>query len=378
MNTILETDNFTVWLEQTRNLTQLFDQNNKKEEDAFVEDNYTLLKEHKYFSAMIPEELGGGGLSYEGMCEVIKLISFHCSSTGLALSMHQHLLAAMLYRYKAGLMGDEVLKKIASQQLILVSTGAGDWLESNGHLTRVEGGFLFTGQKRFASQAAVGNILITSGRYEESPDNISVLHFSLPMNSPGITIIKDWEALGMRGTGSHTIKLQEVFIPDTAITLKRAAGKYHPVWNIVLTVAMPLIMSAYVGVAEKAYAVALGHCRKNKTTKDTALFLTGEINNQLTNAQVMLKDMIRLTNEFSFKPDHSLGNAILTRKTIAAKACIQTVETAMQLVGGSSYYRSFALEKLLRDVHGVNYHPLPEMSQLRFSGEYLLESGNNE
>jgi acyl-CoA dehydrogenase len=77
--------------------------------------------------------------------------------------------------------------------------------------------------------------------------------------------MNDWRTLGMRATGSHTVKLENVFVPDAAIALKRPRGAYHPVWNVVLTVAMPLIMSVYVGIAEKAAQVAIGHVRGKKT-----------------------------------------------------------------------------------------------------------------
>jgi alkylation response protein AidB-like acyl-CoA dehydrogenase len=41
-----------------------------------------------------------------------------------------------------------------------------------------------------------------------------VLHFPVPMSAQGVTVLNDWRALGMRGTASHTVKLESVFVPD--------------------------------------------------------------------------------------------------------------------------------------------------------------------
>jgi alkylation response protein AidB-like acyl-CoA dehydrogenase len=66
------------------------------------------------------------------------------------------------------------------------------------------------------------------------------------------------------------------------------------------------------------------------------------------------------------------ANGIFIRKTIAARAAIQTVEKAMELVGGSAFYRSVGLERLFRDVQGGLYHPYHEKRQHRFTGRLAL------
>jgi alkylation response protein AidB-like acyl-CoA dehydrogenase len=62
----------------------------------------------------------------------------------------------------------------------------------------------------------------------------------------------------------------------------------------------------------------------------------------------------------------------LIRKTIAARAAIATVEKAMEVVGGSSFYRNVGLERLWRDVQGGLYHPLHEQRQHLFTGRMAL------
>ncbi|NUO16319.1 MAG: PAS domain-containing protein, partial [Planctomycetaceae bacterium] len=115
--------------------------------------------------------------------------------------------------------------------------------------------------KMFASQSAVGDVLITSAPYDDPEHGPQVLHFPVPMQAEGVSVLNDWHALGMRGTGSHTVRLDGVFVPDAAVVLKRPRGAFHPFWNVILTVAMPYIMAVYTGIAEKAAATALGAAR---------------------------------------------------------------------------------------------------------------------
>src|SRR5918999_4359741 len=121
------------------------------EGDAFVARNYEALKERRVFSAAIPEELGGGGASHREVSDMLRTLAQYCGSTALALSMHQHLIAATVWKYRRGQGGDALLKNVAQKQLVLVSTGAGDWLASNGSTNKTAGGYLVSAHKHFAS-----------------------------------------------------------------------------------------------------------------------------------------------------------------------------------------------------------------------------------
>jgi alkylation response protein AidB-like acyl-CoA dehydrogenase len=248
-------------------------------------------------------------------------------------------------------------------------------LESSGQIQKTKDGFLVTAVKHFASQSEAGDILVTSAPFEDPENGWQVLHFAVPFKSPGVKVLGNWQALGMRGTGSHSVQLENVFVPETAITLRRPRGEFHPVWNVILTVAMPLIMSVYLGIAQKAASIAVENARNQKKKRQYIPELIGGMYNELTTAELNVKDMKRIANNFDFKPIDQNGQDILMRKTNAANASIKVVEKAMEIVGGQGFYRSFGLERLLRDVQAAKYHPLQEKDQLQFTGEYILRNG---
>lgn len=367
------------WLDLVRELGAGFERRAAAHDsdDSFVSENYAELKAHGFFAAGIPDELGGGGVPHSGMAEILRTMAGYCGSTALAHSMHQHLVAANVWKYRQGQGSEELLRRIATNQPVLVSTGARDWLESNGTMAQAPGGFRVTATKQFASQSAIGDVLVTSAPFHDPAAGRQVLHFSVPLKSEGVTVLDDWRTLGMRGTGSRSVRLESVFVPESAVVLRRPQGEFHPFWNVILTVAMPLIMSVYVGIAQKAAATATDAVRRAKTRKPHAAPLVGAMHNELVTAELNLRDMVRIANDFDFRPEDRNGQDILVRKTNAANACIGVAAKAMELVGGQGYYRSFGLERLFRDLQAARYHPLPEKEQHQFTGEYILAAGGS-
>jgi alkylation response protein AidB-like acyl-CoA dehydrogenase len=338
---------------------------------TFVADHYDALREHKVFSALVPSELGGGGASHREMCAFLRTLAPYCGSTALALAMHQHLVAAAVFNYRNGKPGQKLLERVAGQEAILVSTGANDWLASNGTSEKVEGGFRISARKPFASGSPKGDFLITSAPYEDPEEGWQVLHFPVPLKAEGVSLAGDWQTLGMRATGSETVILDQVLVPEEAVVLRRPRAVHHPAFNVIITVALPLIVSAYLGVAEGAVDLVRGQAAKRAYDPVTP-YLLGELTNLLTTAQLAADAMIEITNDWDFAPVAETADAVLVRKTIAAKAIIATVEKALEAAGGQGFYSKLGLERMLRDAHGVQFHPLPEKRQQLFTGRMAL------
>lgn len=361
------------WIEKARKLSPELDEVSARhdEDGSFVEESFTALKEEGLFKALIPTELGGGGAGIRDICEFIREISQHCPSTGLAYSMHSHLIAATVWKYKKGQPGEAMLKKVVDKDLILVSTGAGDWLESNGVLEKVAGGYRYTSKKPFASGSPAANLMVTSGRYEDPEKGPMVLHFPLSFAAEGVTRGTDWDTHGMRGTGSNTVTIDGAFIPAESIALSRERGPWHPAFNVISTIALPIIMSTYVGVAERAVALAVASAKKRGVSGE-AQYLAGELSNELFTVRALWNAHIANANEYDFSPELSRATASVQAKTTIGEACIRTVSKAMELGGGSAFFRKGGIERLMRDARAAPYHPLQPKRQHLFSGRIAL------
>ena len=341
------------------------------DEDEFVADNYADLKAARIFSAMVPEELGGGGVSHSEMCAAIRALAGYCGSTALALAMHQHLVATAVYNYRHGKPGEALLRKVAEGEKVVAVTGGRDWLTSSGTLRPCPGGYRLSVKKMFVSGSPAADILMTSAQLEQPGTVPLVLHFAVPMTSEGLAIDPVWQAMGMRGTGSHNVVMEDVFIPAEAVTATRPSGEYHGMFNVVLPVALPLICAAYVGVAEEAVRVALRSCERRAEDTVTQL-LAGEMENQLTIARMALESMIGGAEDLDFQPSNERANDALIRKTIVTDAVCRTTDKALEAAGGGGYFRAMGLERLLRDVQAAQFHPLPAKKQQQFTGRLAL------
>jgi acyl-CoA dehydrogenase len=335
----------------------------------FVKENYADLREHGVFWMGIPEELNGGGASYAEVSATIRELGRHCGSTALAFSMHAHPVALNVYKH---LRGDEgatrTLRKIADNRLVVAGTGANDWLDSSGNAVRAAGGFMVTAHKRFVSGAPGAQVFVTSARHDTDAGP-EVIHFSLPFGADGIAITETWDAFGMRGTGSHDVVLRDAFVRDEAIVARRPAGIWHSMWDAILPVAMPLITSAYVGLADRAAALGLEAAGRKGASLASVV---GEMLNAHTVADMALTDMVRINAEYGFRPGHTTTSAVLTRKAVATDAVQRTVELASDLIGGAGFIKGHPIERIVRDARAMHFHPLPVRRQHEFAGRVAL------
>lgn len=359
------------WIAHAETLAVKFGEraNGHDEKGEFVAANYADLKAGGFFTAGIPEELGGGGASFDELCGIVRAIGRECASTALSFVMHTHTVVANVYRYRRG---DKAaannLKKVADNQLVIATTGANDWLGSSGKAERVKGGYRVTAHKRFVSGVPGAQVFATSAVYEGA-DGADVLHFTIPINSEGVTIADTWNTLGMRGTGSNDVILEQVFVPEFAIAARRSAGVWHPIWGVILPSALPLISAVYVGLAERASELAVEAAKFRQAELAGPV---GEMLNELATAQIVLDDMVRINDNHGFEPTLENADAILTRKALVAEAVKRSVEHAAELVGGPGFFRGHPVERIVRDVRAMHYHPLPVRRQQVFSGRIAL------
>lgn len=337
---------------------------------TFVHEGIQLLRSERLLGMLVPADLGGGGASHRDAAAVLAELAHGCPATSLAFSMHLHLVAAQVWRHHRELPAP-LLPKVAADQLVLVSTGATDWIDSNGTSTRIDGGYLVSARKMPASGCPAGDILVTSFRWDEAPDGPLVLHASVPFSADGVGVEETWDTLGMRATGSHTVVLENVFVPESAVALTRPAGQWHPVFSTVVGVAMPLIMASYVGVAEAAAekALALARARAERPEMSTAV---GRMLNRLAAARDSVRAMLDASDDLRFDNTVAHSALSLSRRSNAGEAVLDTVRLALEVGGGAAYSRASGIERLFRDAHGALYHPLPPAAQERFTGRAAL------
>ncbi len=340
-------------------------------EGTFVIEAYEALKGEGLLKAAVPIELGGDGATIGELAELQRELAHHCGSTALASAMHQHVVAFTAWRFRRGLPGAEAtLRRIASEQILLVSTGGGDWTHPKGTATKVEGGYVVNGHKRFASQSVVGAVMSTMFCYDDPEQGKRVLNMAVPFASPGVTIADNWNTLGMRGTASNDVVLENVFVPDERVLANRPYGVVDGPLQVIGSIAMPIISGAYLGVAEAARdaAVATAAPRAHDPLVQRQI---GLMNHKLQVAAWALEGAL---GEIGGDPAPSAEslNAAMTAKAEIARAGFEVCDLAMEVASGAAYFRGSVIERALRDIRAAKFHPFtPEETLLR-SGQLAL------
>jgi len=338
--------------------------------DRFVADNYRDLRERRILAAGVPSELGGGGASHAELCAMVRVLAQYCGSTALALSMHTHLIATAAWRWRhENAPVEPLLRRVAAEQIVLVSSGGSDWLAGSGSAEKGDGGYRVSGRKVFASGSPIGDLFMTTAVYDDPEAGRTVLHVAIPFDAAGVVVQDNWRTLGMRATGSHDVVLDGVFVPDSAVGVRRPAGRWSHAWHVIATMVLPLIVSAYVGIAEAARTLALNRAatRRHDTATHQAV---GRMETELATARMALRQMIDTAASGHIAPETT--NEVLIGRTVAGQSAIRTVEAAMEVAGGAAFFRDTGLERLFRDVQGARYHPLRADAQQRYSGRLAL------
>ncbi|WP_210527234.1 acyl-CoA dehydrogenase family protein [Rubellimicrobium arenae] len=338
--------------------------------DAFAAESFADLKAGGFLEAGVPAELGGGGAGIPELSMMLRTLARHCGSTALALAMHTHQVAIPAWRWRHGVAAVEpLLRRIAVERLVLVSTGGSDWVGGGGEAIPVEGGYRIQARKIFSSASPVGDLMMTMAilKGEDGrPDE--VLHFAVPFKSPNVRLEDTWHTLGMRGSGSHDVVIDGHVVPEAGVSMRRRSGEWHPVFQIIATIAIPLIYSVYVGVAEGTRDAAVALARRKPTSH--TIDLVGRLDTELMGARLALRGMLDVIAEDA--PDAGSVNRVMMGRTLCARHVLAVGDLAMEASGGAAFYRANGVERRFRDLQGARYHPMQAGPQAEYAGRMAL------
>ena len=353
-------------------------------DNTFVAENYERMKKTGYTRLAIPEEFGGLGATMRQVLYAQAELAKGCGSTALAIAMHHYNMLALNYRFKHGAEGVAAsLRKIADNNLIVMTSGGSDGIWPSATATRTDGGFLFSGRKVFCSQAPIADLMTTMARYDDPSDGPVVLMAAVPLRQPGIEMVETWDTLGMRGTQSNDLVLNDVFVSDAQIAARRTWGRNDPPLRNALIHFAPVVASVYWGIAagardEAVAAVIKRSERVGSVLADSAIQRqVGEIDARLQAAWWSLLGAVTEIGD-DYALDEQTANTVVIGKREVVNAATAIVDMAMDLAGGGSYFRRSPIERAYRDVRAGKFHPLTPEKTLLHAGRLALGLDPND
>jgi acyl-CoA dehydrogenase len=350
-------------------------------ENTFVYDNFRSLKEAHYTALAVPEELGGLGASLRQVCCAQAELGRSCASTALAVNMHIYLTLTNVYRWKHGAAPAEgLLRRVAGEGLILMTSGGSDGLWPSGTATRENGGYRVSGRKAFCSQAPIADVLATFVAHDDPQEGRGVLALGIPTRAEGLQVVETWDTLGMRATASHDVQLDDVRVAEAQVIARRPWGRLDPALRNAAVHFAPTSASVYHGIAAGARDEAVrvvGRRRRGDgqpmAEDPTVQRAVGLMDYKLRTAWwALMGSLDELGDDYAYPLDDGRVNACMLAKRSVVTHAVEVVDLAMEAVGGASYYKRSPLERAYRDVRAGLYHPIPPEKTLLFAGRLAL------
>lgn len=118
--------------------------------------------------------------------------------------------------------------------------------------TPTDGGWLLNGHKIFGTMSPAANFLVVACRIRGADGACRRALASVASGRPGVQILNNWDALGMRGSGSHDVLFRDCFVPDADVVDSGPWGRWgEPLTagNLIITLGL---VAAFLGIAEAA------------------------------------------------------------------------------------------------------------------------------
>jgi len=323
-------------------------------EAKFPEDIMRQMGDLGLMGIPFPERFGGSGggaMSYVIAAEEIARV---CGSTGLSYAANVSLGASPLNDFGTDEQKEAFLKPIAQGKVLgafgLTEPNAGsDAGGTKTTATEDQDSYIINGEKCFITNANFAEtLIITAVTGQDTSGKSKITAFIVPTDTPGISITDPYEKMGVRGSDTAEIVLDNVRIPK-----KNILGELHKGFRQFLHTldgGRISIAALGVGIAQASLDKALNYAKERKQF--------GKPIASLQAIQFKLADMameVELARNMVYKAAWLKDNGkpyskeAAYAKLFASETAFRSANEAVQIHGGYGYMREYEVERYLRD-----------------------------
>jgi alkylation response protein AidB-like acyl-CoA dehydrogenase len=340
-------------------------------EATFPIENFRDMHGEGLLAICVPRRDGGAGASFRTYCLAAAELGRYCGATALSWNMHvcstlwtgaladdldmsaeertQHEARRSIH-YKR-IVGDGA---IYSQPFSEGGAAAAGAAAFGTEAKPVDGGFLVNGKKIFASLSGAADyygVLCTERAEGEAASRRNTLYLALPANAKGVSVVGDWDPLGMRGTVSRTLLFKDVFVPEDEMLMPR--GVYFRAatsWPHMFLTLSP----TYMGLAQAAYDFTVSYLRgelPGTPPVKRRMYPTKQI--AVAEMRIMLEQTkaiwFQAVSEARAGPSpEQVQRAYAAQFTVMENANALAAK-AIRTCGGQAMLKNLALERIYRD-----------------------------
>ncbi len=337
------------------------------------------LKGAGLYRMIVPRSVGGAELTLREFAEVIEEVAKSDASTAWCISQNSGICNV------SGYMPPQGLQEVFGDRDMIVSWG-------NGPSTalKVSGGYQLYGRWFFSSGihnavwAGAHNAPVVDERGAPVLDAAEAQKY-VTMFFPveDIGLVDDWQVSGLRGTGSDTYTVTDLFVPDHRVALDEPLEP-GPLYRFNTTNVFSVgFASVDLGIA-RSMQQALQELAMTKSPRGYEGSLASQQHAQIRLAEAegtlrsvrifLLEEADRLYRKVGASDELDLETRIDLRlaTTYTIRRCAGVVDNAFQLAGSSAIFNDRAFERRFRDMHAVTQHIQGRDDHYERVGRFLL------
>ena len=369
-------------------------------EASFPHENYAELRDAGLLGLCVPQKFGGRGADFKTYSFISATLGKYCGATALTFNMHAcstlwpGALADDLdmtpaqraeHENRRAIHFSRVVREgaIYAQPFSEGSAAAAGKAPFGTTASRVDGGWRINGKKIFASLSGAAHyygVLCSEAKSELSMRD--TLYVAVPGRAAGLSVVGDWDPLGMRGTVSRTLLFKDVFVPDEAQMMPR--GVYFQAasrWPHMFTTLSP----TYLGIAIAAYEFTVRYLRGEvagtppvkRRMYPTKQIAVAEMWVKLEQTRALF---LRMLDDARVDPPKDARLRAYASQYAIMENSNDICRLAIRTCGGQSMLKSLPLERLYRDSRCGSLM-LPWTAELcldRIGREALYEPGEQD
>jgi alkylation response protein AidB-like acyl-CoA dehydrogenase len=340
-------------------------------EASFPLENFRDMLPEGLLAICIAKEEGGLGADFQTYCLAAAELGRYCGATALSWNMH---VCSTLW---SGALADDLpmseqdraehnarrrlhYRRIIERGAIYAQPFSEGGAAAAGAVAfgtearPVAGGFVVNGKKIFASLSGAADyygVLCTERAEGEAASRRNTLYLAIPADASGVSVVGDWDPLGMRATVSRTLLLKEVFVAEQEMLMPRAvyfqAATRWP--HMFLT-----LSPTYMGLAQAAYDFTISYLRGEmpdtppvkRRMYPTKQIAVAEMHTQLEQTKALWFQSISEARPNPSK--EQVLRAYAAQYTVMENANAIAAK-ALRTCGGQAMFKNLALERIYRD-----------------------------
>jgi len=330
------------------------------ERDEFPRDLVARAASLGLSAVALPAAVGGAGLDMVTYAHALETIGRASATLAVILSVNNSLIASVLQRWGSAAQKERWLRALAAGERIggfaLSEEDAGSDAGNQQTIAALDDrGYVLNGRKVWVANAEAADLFIVFAATQPGARGRGISAFLVPADSPGLSLEKTGESLGVRGLGCRDVVLKDVRVEADGLLGEAGHG---------FRIAMTALEGGRVGIAAQALGIgraaldaALAYARERETfgqpiaNYQAIQFMLADMATDLDAAW-----MLTLSAADACDRQAPLAVEAAMAKLLASEAAHRAADRALQIFASAGYRRGTTVERLFRDVRATEIY----------------------